>query len=346
MDSLLPHTSGWRGADLAIDLGTANTLVVRKGAGVVFDEPTICCFQQGGTQVRLHSAGATAHAMVDKVTYPLRIARPLRSGVLSDMDAARELIRYATRGVRRSWRRRKLRALIGVPADATQAEQRGLLAAAHDAGLARSKLIAEPLMAAIGAGLDIRQPRGRMIVDCGAGTTEVAIISMGAICLSETVRVGGDSLDAALIDYFRLHHRFQIGLGTAERLKLQLKTALEIGRTPASTATIGGHSLQLRRPHTLAVPVRELTVVYEKHLEIILMAIKRALERTPAELSKDIHDDGIVITGGASMTGLLKRRITETTGVRARVAQDPLGCVARGLESVLESQSTSHSDYV
>lgn len=168
-----------RRSDIGIDLGTANTLVVSRGSGVVFDQPSVCCFKTDEAAPELVAAGSEAQGLVGRVAKPLRIVHPLKDGVLSDIAAARELLRFATSAARSSFRLGRVRALIGVPADATQAERRALSTAATDAGLAEPELLPEPLLSAIGAGLDIDEPRGRMIVDCGAGTTEVAVISLG-----------------------------------------------------------------------------------------------------------------------------------------------------------------------
>jgi rod shape-determining protein MreB and related proteins len=336
MTSFLSARFSSGSADLAIDLGTANTIVVERGSGVIFNQPSVCCFADAGAGARLFAAGADAHAMIGRVARPLRIARPLRNGVLSDMAAGRELLRHAVRRTGGAWRARRARALIGVPADATQAEQRALLTAAEDAGLGQVRLLPEPLMAAIGAGLDVDVPRGRMVIDCGAGTTEVVVISMGSICLSATVRIGGDTLDEALLDHLHLRHRFQIGVATAERLKLELAELLDAGDATDRVLHMKGQNPAVGRPETLSLPAAELVRVYERHLQNVVDIVRSALHRTPPELSQDIHDDGILLTGGASMAGLLSQRIGEATGLATRIAAAPLDCVALGLSRTLE----------
>lgn len=325
----------FRPADIAIDLGTANTLVVERGSGVVFDEPSVCCFKAGGAAPELVAAGTEAHRYVGRVAKPLRIVRPLLNGVLSDMAAARELLKFATRAHRRSWRLTRLRALIGVPADATAAERNALLTAAVDAGLSHPELLEEPLLSAIGIGLAVDEPRGRMIVDCGAGTTEVAVISLGRICLSRSVRGGGEALDRALIDHFHLKHRFQIGTSTAERLKLELSSALGRGDS-AQRLEVRGLDSANGLPKTVTVRAGELSPVWDRSTDAVLAAIRAALGETPPELSHDILEDGISLAGGAAMTGLLARRITECTGISAHVAELPLRSVASGLARLLE----------
>jgi len=322
-------------ADLAMDLGTANTLVIKSGTGVIFNEATVCCFTENGAKNRLVAAGAEAQDMIGRVPRGLRIAKPLRGGVLSDMDAGRELIRYAIRHSRSGWMARQPNALIGVPADATQAEQRALRSAAQDAGIAKVELIAEPLLAAIGAGLDIDAPRGRMLIDCGAGTTEVVVLSLGAICLSKSTRIGGNTLDGALMDHLHLRHRFQIGQIAAEALKLKVTDWLDRGQMD-ETVGIRGHNLATGLPQTIELPCDELLIVYERHLQAIVDTVRSALHETPPELSRDILEDGVMLTGGASMVNLLSQRITDATGLSVSCPPEPLKTVAQGLETVLQ----------
>ena len=321
--------------DIAIDFGTANIIVAERGGGMIFNQPSVCCFETG-VSTRLVAAGTEARAMIGRVSGPLRIARPLRSGVLSDIMAARELIRFATRRAGGPWRARRARALVGVPNDATQAERRALTTAVHDAGFGHVQLLSEPLMAAIGAGLDVEAPRGRMVVDCGAGTTAVVVISLGAICLSSTARIGGDTLDEALLDHLLLRHRFQIGRPGAEQLKLELAGLDNANEARGRMVTIKGLSLAAGLPETLSLGADELLHVCEKHLQAIVAIVVAALEHTPPELSRDILDDGILLTGGGAMTGLLCQRIAHATGLEARIAAAPLDCVALGLARALE----------
>lgn len=322
-------------ADIAIDLGTANTLVVERGSGVVFDEPSTCCFRGFGDMADLIAAGSEAQSYVGRVAKPLRIVHPLRNGVLSDMAAARELLKFATRKLRSSWRIGRPRIIIGVPADATQAERNALATAALDAGLAEPELVAEPFLSAVGAGLDVDEPRGRMVVDCGAGTTEVALISLNAICLSHSVRGGGEALDRAFADHLHLKRRFQVGPSTAERLKLELSSLFECGDMER-LLEVRGLDAASGTPKTIAVPASELLTVWERYSESVVSAVLAALGETPPELSQDILEDGIVLTGGAAMTGLLAQRIREATGIDVRIAPAPLRTVAAGLAELLE----------
>lgn len=324
-------------ADLAIDLGTANTLVVKRGAGVIFNEPSLCCFAGSGSDKKLFAAGVEAGGMVGRVTRGLHITKPLRGGVLSDIDGGRELIRYAIKSARRGWFSSRPRALIGVPADATEAEKRALATVATDAGIAKVELVTEPFLAAIGAGLDVHEARGRMLVDCGAGTTEVAVISLGGICLSKTVRIGGETLDSALADHLHLRRRFHIGSAAAERLKLEITHLLDVDAGDTrSMLEIRGQNLATGLPQTLSIPCSELVAVYERHLWAIVDTVRAALNETPPELSQDIYDDGLTLTGGGSMAPLLGRRITEATGLGVSIPAEPLRSVAEGLERLLQ----------
>ena len=335
MKTQLSNISKLSRVDIAIDLGTANTLVIKPDAGVIFNEASVCCFTGSGTKKRLVAAGAKASGMIGRVTRDLSIAKPLRGGVLSDMDAGRELIKYAIRHSRSGWMARRPNALIGVPADATEAEQRALMSVAYDAGIAKVELVAEPLLAAIGAGLDVDEPRGRMLIDCGAGTTEVVVISLGAICLSKSTRIGGDTLDSALMDHLHLRRRFQIGIIAAEALKLKVTASLDRGQ-PDQLIEIHGQNLGTGLPQTIELPCDELLIVYERHLQAIVDTVRAALHDTPPELSKDILDDGITLTGGASMVNLLSHRITEATGLSVSCPPEPLNTVAQGLEALFQ----------
>lgn len=325
-----PH----RRADIAIDLGTANTLVVERGSGIVFDQPSICCFKAFDGATEFVAAGAEAQAYVGRTPKPLRIVRPLRNGVLSDMAAARELLRFATRSLRPAWRLNRTRALIGVPADSTEAERRALETAAVDAGLAQPELVAEPLMSAIGIGLAVDEPRGRMVVDCGAGTTEVVVISLGRICFNHSARGGGEALDRMLIEHLNQRHRFQIGGSTAERLKLELSSLLARGTTDA-LIEVRGLDVAQGIPRTIAVPASELLAVWDRYSREVLGAVRAALAETPPELCRDILEDGITLTGGAAMTGLLACLISDQTGIETRVGERPLTAVADGLSTLL-----------
>jgi rod shape-determining protein MreB len=328
-------------ANIAVDLGTARTIVLEGDRGIVFDEPSICCFRAYDAVPAFVAAGEEAARFVGRVAKPLKIVNPLHNGVVSDMAAARELLRLATKPVRARRRLARLRAIFGAPADATQAEKRALAVAAMDAGIGDPVIVAEPLLAAAGAGLDVSRPQGRMIVDCGAGVTEAAIISLGGICAAGSVRGGGDELTRAIVDYFRTRRRFQVGFATAERLKLEASRLMEAGKSEARLAVRG-----LRQPDGLPceldVPLSELAMVWERDLGGIVTMIRRVLRTTAPELSQDISEEGIWLTGGGAHTGLLAKRIGERTGLEVRVADEPDKAVAKGLAMAMAGSLALH----
>lgn len=325
-------------AEIAIDLGTANTRVVARGAGVVFDHPTICCFSNDGMRPRLMAVGKAARNMVDRTPANLLVRRPLARGVLQDFEAARELLKFA---VTSSIGRRRFanpNAIIGVPEDATKAECIALRQAATDAGLGKIRLVREPFAAALGAGLPIDQPRGSMIVECGAGTTEVAVIASGSVCTTRSVRRGGATLDAAITEYLREHHHFLVGALTAENLKQEL--VLMPPNAVAGDARyveIRGRSLETGKPAVLAVPVDAFRSVLMGHASHIVDVVRQVLHETSPELSQDIYEHGITLTGGSADVGCIAQRIASETGVHVDIATDPDRCVTQGLEFLLDA---------
>jgi rod shape-determining protein MreB len=314
--------------DIAIDFGTANTRVVVPGFGVVFDEPSLCCYSLDDVRPKLIAAGNDALPMLDRTGRSGRIARPLARGVLNDMGAGREMLRYAIERSGVSRRMGFLRAVIGIPADATQAEASALVTTAHDAGLRHVELIAEPLAAAIGMGLPVSDSNGSMIIECGAGTTEVVVLSMGAICLRRSVRLGGLALDSAITEHMHLRHKLLIGAATAERLKL------EVVGPPGDLndrIAVKGRSIIHRGPATIEIARRELEIIVERHAMSIVAVVRDALNETPPELSRDIHDNGIMLTGGCAAISMIEQAVREGTGLATHVAEDALHCVANGL---------------
>ena len=329
--------SSGRKSILGIDLGTANTVVVAPGSGIVYDQPTVCCFQAYDAVPRFVAAGTEARSFIGRVSKPLKIVRPLRNGVLSDMVAARELFNFVRKAVGPYRRFRKIHPHIGVPVDATQCERRALETAAKDAGFAKPYLVSEPLLAAIGLGLKVEEARGRMIVDCGAGTTEVAVISLGAICLSKSVRGGGEALDQALIDYVASHHRFKIGSTAAEALKIQLSDVLA-GDTQTDHVELRGLEMATGLPRVLLIPGAELLPVWMRHVDQIVRIVRDAMSETPPALSEGILEDGITLTGGGALCALVADRIEAETGVPTHVADEAQHCVARGLEQLMRQE--------
>lgn len=320
--------------EIAIDFGTANVRVVHRSEGILFDEPSLCCFTGPWGAEQLLAAGKSAQAMVDRTPSHMRIKRPLRRGVLQDIDAATHMLRYALQSATGRSRLGRARVLIGVPADATQAERAALLTAASDAGLASVRLVPEPLAAAIGAELPIEHPTGTMIVECGAGTSEVAVISLGGICGTRSVRVGGASLARAIADDLHLRHKLLIGDLSAERVMEEYSDRAQ-SEDRSVPIEVKGRSLRTQMPAILSLSCDELDLVAEKHFRVIVEAVRQLLSETPPELSHDILADGIVLTGGGALSPLLGSLMSKETGLSVRTATDTRECVARGLQTML-----------
>ena len=326
----------WRRPEIAIDFGTANVRMIRRDEGIVFDEPSLCCFDRRDGTMALVAAGAEAHAMIDRTPANLNIKRPLCRGVLQDIEAAKGLLRH---GLSRSVGGRRLRApgaIIGVPADATQAERSAMLTAANDAGFGRVTLVPEPLAAAIGADLPVDDAAGSMVIECGAGTTEVGVFSLGGLCEKGSVRIGGATLDKAIADQLHFRHKFLIGELTAERLKLDyIAVRQRSGHGSAEAIAVRGRCLREGLPKTIAIAASDLDRVVEKHVEQIVRVVREVLGRTVPELSRDIHDQGVVLTGGGALMPLIATMTTEATGLRVETAEHPANCVANGLHRML-----------
>jgi rod shape-determining protein MreB len=333
---MLYQFSGHRNApaDIAIDLGTAHTRALVRGGAMAFDQPSLCCFADDGTCLKLVAVGDEASAMNERTSGPLRVRRPLARGVLQDIDAARELLKYAVTASTGKRRFAAPRALIGVPADATKAECAALHTAAADAGIGKVRLVREPLAAAAGADLPIQEATGSLIVECGAGTTEVAVFSLGGFCLTRSARGGGNALDRAIAAYIHAQHHFLIGDRTAETLKRELVDRLAAGGGDQATVEIKGRSISDRRPAVLVLGVAEFAPVVAKHTNQIAELVRQVLSETPPQLSHDICDNGVVLTGGSAFT-LLADAISAATGLNAIVADHTEHCVARGLAGML-----------
>lgn len=326
----------WKRPEIAIDFGTANVRVIRRDEGIVFDEPSLCCFSRQHGMTGVVAAGAEAHAMLDRTPTNLQIKRPLCRGVLQDIDAAKGLLRYALSRAEGRSRRRAPSVIIGVPADATQAERSAMLTAANDAGLGNVTLVAEPLAAAIGADLPVADPAGSMVIECGAGTTEIAVFSLGGLCETGSVRIGGATLDRAIADQLHLHHKFLIGDLTAEQLKFDyVAKRRDLTCDASDTITVRGRCLLARLPKAIDVEVSELDRVVKKHVEQIVRVVRDVLGRTPPELSEDIHDRGVVLTGGGALMPLMRTMIADASGLHVEIAEHPEQCVANGLHRML-----------
>ncbi len=328
---------GIMSADMAIDLGTANTLVYVKGRGIVLAEPSVVAIADVRGRKQVLAVGEEAKQMLGRTPGNISAIRPLRDGVIADFEVAEEMIKHFIRKVHN---RRILASpliIVCVPSGSTAVERRAIQESAESAGARRVRLIEEPMAAAIGAGLPVTEPSGSMIVDIGGGTTEVAVISLGGIVYSRSVRVGGDKMDEAIISYIRRHHNLLIGEGSAERIKMEIGAA-----TPPEDADEGpwrevrGRDLMNGVPREVIVSQRQIAESLVEPVSAIVEAVKVALENTPPELAADIVDKGIVLTGGGALLYRVDQVLREATGLSVVVAEDALQCVALGTGRALE----------
>jgi len=311
--------------DIAIDLGTANTLIYMKGKGIVLNEPSVVALRNVGGRKVVHAVGIEAKMMLGRTPGHMEAIRPMRDGVIADFEVAEEMIKYFIRKVhnRRGFTNPKV--IVCVPSGATAVERRAINDSCLNAGARRVGLIDEPMAAAIGAGLPIHEPTGSMVVDIGGGTTEVAVLSLSGIVYTRSERVGGDKMDDAIISYMRRHHNLLIGETTAERIKKEIGTA----RTPEDGV---GLAIDVKGRDLMQGVPREVRISEKQAVE----AVKVALEATPPELAADIADKGIMLTGGGALLRGLDLEIRDHTGLPVTVADDPLSCVALGCGKVLE----------
>ncbi|MBF0276843.1 MAG: rod shape-determining protein [SAR324 cluster bacterium] len=336
--SLFSSVSNYFAHDLAIDLGTANTLVYVKGQGVVIREPSVVAVQhdsKGGYKVL--AVGEEAKLMLGRTPGNIMAIRPLKDGVISDFDITREMLRHFIYQVQKtysSFLRFKPRIIIAVPSGITQVERRAVRESAESAGVKEVFLIEEPMAAAIGAGLPITEASGNMIVDIGGGTTEVAVISLAGIVYSDSARVGGDAMDDNIIQFVKKKYNLLIGERSAEEIKIQLGSAFKPDEP--KTREIKGRDLVTGIPKTLVLSDEEIRESISDVCNEIVQTVRNALERTPPELASDIVDKGIVLAGGGSLLAGLDILLREQTGLPVFHAEDPLSCVAIGTGKVLD----------
>jgi len=324
---------GWFSNDMAIDLGTANTLVYVKGRGIVCNEPSVVAKSVKSGKVL--AVGTDAKKMLGRTPGDVQTIRPIKDGVISDFDATGEMLRYFIQRVhnRKSFMRPRI--VIGVPTGITQVEQRAVKDAALSSGGREVYLIEEPVAAAIGTGLPISEPSGNMIVDIGGGTTDIAVISMDGVVYSKAIRVGGDKMDEAVINYIKRKYNLLIGEMMAEQIKIELGSAYKTG-TDRQTMEIKGRDLVSGIPKTLILDDDEVRESLAEPVSQILNAIKLALENTPPELSADIVDKGIVLAGGGALLKGMDIFLREETSLPIIIAEEPLMCVALGAGRVLD----------
>ncbi|MCM1001234.1 MAG: rod shape-determining protein [Wolbachia endosymbiont of Melophagus ovinus] len=324
-------------SDIAIDLGTANTLVYQKNQGIVLDEPSVVArIKEKGSYVP-YAFGKKAKMMLGKTPGEIEAIRPLKDGVIADFKSAEEMLKYFIRSANTKLTVNKPNIIICVPSGSTPVERRAIQDAAESAGANEVFLIEEPMAAAIGAGLPVTEPEGSMVVDIGGGTTEVAIISLGGIVYSRSARVGGDIMDEAIRSYIRENHKLLIGETTAEKIKKSVGSASLPGESNKEGMMVKGRDLVSGMPKEMLLSEYQVAESLIEPVHQIISAIKTALESTPPELSSDIVDKGIVLSGGGGLLRNLGKVISETTKLPVRVADDPLCCVALGSGKVLEN---------
>jgi rod shape-determining protein MreB len=320
--------------DIGIDLGTANTLVHVRDRGIVISEPSVVAIDQ--RTKRVLAIGAEAKRMLGRTPATIVAVRPLRDGVISDFDVTEQMIKYFVHKVHdRVGLIPRPRMLIGIPSGVTEVEKRAVRDAALNAGARWARLIEEPMAAAIGAGLPVGEPTGSLIVDIGGGTTEVAVISLGGIVVSRSLRVGGDELDQDIIAYARREYNLLLGERTAEDIKIAIGSAYP-GDWDDNRVNLRGRDLLTGLPRAVEVNSEQIREAIEASVQQIVDTVKDTIEETPPELVADIMDQGIVLAGGGALLQGLDRRISEATQMPVHVADDPLTCVARGTGKALE----------
>lgn len=323
------------GNDIGIDLGTASVIVYCKGEGIVLQEPSVVAVDNN--RHAIVAVGEEARNMLGKTPANIEAVRPLRDGVISDFEVTERMIRYfIDKSVGTHWLK-KPRIAVCVPSKITDVEKRAVEESTRNAGAAQVFIIEEPIAAAIGAGLDIFRPCGSMVVDIGGGTTDVAVISLGGIVVSTSIKVAGDKFDDAIIRYMRDEHQLIVGERTAENLKIIIGTAAE--DTPLSRIEVKGRNATSGMPMTVEISSREMYEALRVPVRSVIDAVRYVLENTPPELAGDILERGIVLTGGGALLSGLDRVIEKETGIRCTIAENPVNCVAIGTGKYIEYQA-------
>src|SRR5919108_1410749 len=328
---------GMFSSDMAIDLGTANTLVYVKGRGIVLNEPSVVAIADNRGKKHVLAAGDEPKLMLGRTPGNIQAIRPLRDGVIADFEVTEEMIKHFIRKVhnRRSFATPQI--IVCVPSGSTAVERRAIQESAESAGARRVFLIEEPMAAAIGAGLPVTEPTGSMVVDVGGGTTEVAVLSLGGIVYCRSVRMGGDKMDEAIIGYIRRNHNLLVGESSAERIKKEIGSACMPEDGDGRVMEIKGRDLMNGVPKELVITERQIAESLQEPVSAIVEAVKGALEHTAPELAADIVDKGIVLTGGGAMLTNMDTVLRQATGLPISVAEDPLLCVALGTGHAVEN---------
>lgn len=320
------------GRDMAVDLGTANTKVHVKGRGIVLIEPSVVAIEKDGGKIL--AVGSEAKKMIGRTPGSIVAIRPLRDGVIADFDVTESMLRYFITKVHKRTFMVKPRVVVCVPSGVTEVEKRAVFEATLQAGARAAYLIEEPMAAAIGASLPVQEPTGNMVVDIGGGTTEVAVVSLGGIVTAESIRIGGDEFDEAVIQHVKKEYNVMIGERTSEEIKIEIGSAYPLPEE--EDAEVRGRDLLSGLPKNIILSSEEIRGAIEEPLSAIIAAIKSTLEKTPPELSSDIMDRGIVLTGGGSLLKGLDERLRQETGMPVHVTEDPMICVVMGSGKALE----------
>ena len=321
--------------DMGIDLGTANTLVHVKGRGIVLREPSVVAIKSDTGDIL--AVGEEAKRMIGRTPGNIVAIRPMKDGVIADFDVTQAMLKYfIAKAMNSKTMLSKPRVVVGVPSGVTEVEKRAVLDAAQQAGAREAYLIEEPMAAAIGAGLPVEEATGSMVVDIGGGTTEIAVISLGGIVTSRSIRVGGDEMDSSIVQYIKRMYNLMIGERTAEDIKIEIGTAIVTPDTDR-TMDIRGRDLVSGLPKTLTIQAKEIREALNEPIYKIIEAVKSTLEKTPPELAADVMDHGIMMTGGGALLTNLDKLLSNETGMPVLVSEDALSCVGEGTGRSLEN---------
>jgi len=331
------------GKDMGIDLGTANTLVNLKSQGIVVREPSVVAIKEDTREVL--AVGLEAKQMIGRTPGNIIAIRPLRDGVIADFDITQKMLKYF---IRRAYPKKSLffapRVVVGVPVGVTEVEKRAVVEAAISAGAKDALLIEEPMAAAIGAGLPVAEPTGSMVVDIGGGTTEIAVISLGGIVTAKSVRIGGDEMDEAIVQYMKREYSLMIGERTAEQIKIEIGSAYP--QKPERKMEVIGRNLVTGLPKKMLIGSDEIMEALREPVTVIVEGIKSTLEKTPPELASDIMLQGIMLTGGGALLSGIDQLIHEETHMPVKIAENPLDCVAQGTGIALENFDMMKSVFI
>ena len=331
LNNLLEHFS----SDLAMDLGTANTLVYVKEKGIVLNEPSVVAVNPTGNGVEVEAVGLDAKRMYGRTHDQLSAIRPMKDGVIADFDSTHRMItHFIKKTLKKHWFI-KPRIVVGIPTCITQVEKKAVIDSAHIAGVRDVYLVEEPMAAAIGAGIPVHKAEGNMVVDIGGGTSDVAVISLSSIAHGESVRVAGDEIDEAIVRYMRTNHHLNIGVFTGERTKIEVGSAYRLKKK--LTTEVKGLNIQTGTPESIVVDDKEIREAINEPLSAIITVIMRALEKTSPELSADIRSNGIYLTGGGALIRGLDKLIEEKTTLKVYIPNDPLLTIVKGTGKILDN---------